>query len=274
MPTPAAAPHLVGKLSLETASGSFLGATRIRLLEKIAEHGSISQAAKAVPMSYKAAWDAIDAMNNILDTALVERSVGGQHGGGTRLTDYGRKVIAMYRAMEQDYQSSLNRLSASLDGPGRGDVPWFKSLMQRLSVQTSARNQLAGRVASLRSVGVNCEVRLRLDEQTELTAIITRESAELLGLHMGREVHALVKAQSVLLLSAAPRPTTASNHLCGEVTRIDPSDVGAEVTLTLPSGRCLTAIVTPEHLSTLALTVGGPVCAAIKANDVILAVFD
>jgi molybdate transport system regulatory protein len=36
----------------------------VRLLEAIDLYGSISQAAKHVPLSYKAAWDAVDAMNN------------------------------------------------------------------------------------------------------------------------------------------------------------------------------------------------------------------
>ena len=54
-----------------------------RLLEAIDLYGSISQAAKHVPLSYKAAWDAVDAMNNLADTPLVERSTGGKAGGGT-----------------------------------------------------------------------------------------------------------------------------------------------------------------------------------------------
>ena len=76
-------PVLHGKLSLDTAMGAFLGDTRIKLLEAIALHGSISQAAKTVPLSYKAAWDAIDAMNNLAPEPLVIRTTGGKHGGGT-----------------------------------------------------------------------------------------------------------------------------------------------------------------------------------------------
>ena len=52
--------RLRSKLEVDTEFGSFLGDTRIRLLEAIDLHGSISQAAKAVPISYKAAWDAVD----------------------------------------------------------------------------------------------------------------------------------------------------------------------------------------------------------------------
>ena len=78
--------RLRGKLEVDTEFGTFLGDTRIRLLEAIDQHGSISQAAKAVPISYKAAWDAVDAMNNLADQPLVVRSTGGKNGGGTQLT--------------------------------------------------------------------------------------------------------------------------------------------------------------------------------------------
>ena len=77
--------RLRSRLEVDTEFGSFLGDTRIRLLEAIDKHGSISQAAKAVPLSYKAAWDAIDAMNNLADQPLVVRSTGGKNGGGTLL---------------------------------------------------------------------------------------------------------------------------------------------------------------------------------------------
>lgn len=59
---------------------------RIALLAQIAELGSITRAAKAVGISYKGAWDAIDELNNLAERPLVERSVGGKGGGGARLT--------------------------------------------------------------------------------------------------------------------------------------------------------------------------------------------
>ncbi|WP_147073343.1 winged helix-turn-helix domain-containing protein, partial [Sulfuriferula plumbiphila] len=59
------------------------GKGRIELLEKIGELGSISAAAKALGLSYKAAWEAVEAMNNLSEAPLVERVAGGRHGGGT-----------------------------------------------------------------------------------------------------------------------------------------------------------------------------------------------
>jgi molybdate transport system regulatory protein len=263
---------LVGKLAVETEFGNFLGDTRIRLLEAIESHGSISQAAKAVPLSYKAAWDAVDAMNNLADEALVERSAGGKHGGGTRLTDYGRRLIALYRAMEQEYQETLNRLTEQL-GQG-GDVHKFRGLMRRMAMKTSARNQFVGPISALREGAVSFEVCLRLDEKTELTALITCESAETLGLAIGKEVHAFIKAQSVILMTDPGIRTSARNHLWGEVTRIHDGAVNSEVTLILPGGRNVTAIVTRESAATLGIREGTKACAIFKASSVILATFD
>ena len=81
--------RLVSRLSLENDAGAALSSKRIRLLEKIGELGSISQAAKAVPLSYKAAWDAIEQLNSTAPQPLVERTSGGRQGGGTRLIEYG-----------------------------------------------------------------------------------------------------------------------------------------------------------------------------------------
>jgi molybdate transport system regulatory protein len=141
--TKAAGPRLVSKLEVSTELGAFLGDTRIRLLEAIDQHGSISQAAKHVPLSYKAAWDAVDAMNNLADQPLVERSTGGKHGGGTLLTDHGRKVVSLYRAVEAEYQMALDRLMAQWGDVDAGNVRAFQQLLRRMGMRTSARNQFA-----------------------------------------------------------------------------------------------------------------------------------
>jgi molybdate transport system regulatory protein len=101
-------PKAMGKLLIETGMGRLLGDKRIRLLEAIDKHGSISQAAKAVPFSYKAAWETVDQMNNLAPEPIVLRSVGGRHGGGTALTAFGRRLVAFYRALEQEYQGALD----------------------------------------------------------------------------------------------------------------------------------------------------------------------
>ena len=63
-------------------------------------------------MSYKAAWDAVDAVSNRSAAALVVRTTQGRHGGGRALTEEGRRVVAAFRAMEAEYGRFLEDLSA------------------------------------------------------------------------------------------------------------------------------------------------------------------
>lgn len=262
--------RLRGKLEVDTEFGTFLGDMRISLLEAIAEHGSISQAAKAVPLSYKAAWDAVDAMNNLADQALVLRSTGGKNGGGTQLTDYGRKVVALYRALEAEYQAALDRLSARMNDGQASDFQQFRQLLKRMSMKTSARNQFAGHIVGLREGDVDFEVRLKLDDENEIVAVITGESAETLGLSIGMEISALVKSSSVLLLSEPSIRTSARNHLWGEIIRIHDGPVNAEITLSMKSGKTVCAVITHDSVERLGLAVGAPACAVFKASAVIL----
>ncbi|MDD2662349.1 MAG: TOBE domain-containing protein [Dechloromonas sp.] len=262
--------RLRGKLEVDSEFGTFLGDTRIRLLEAIDQHGSISQAAKAVPLSYKAAWDAVDAMNNLAEQPLVLRSTGGRNGGGTQMTEYGRKVVALYRALEAEYQAALDRLTASMNDGEAGDFQQFRQLLKRLSMKTSARNQFAGHIVGLREGHVDFEVRLKLDDDNEIVAVITRDSADALGLTIGGEISALVKSSSVLLLNDPNIRTTARNHLWGEITRIHEGPVNSEVTLMMKSGKSVCAVVTHESVGKLGLAVGGQACAVFKASAVIL----
>ena len=265
--------QLRGKFQVDTEFGTFLGDTRIKLLEAIDAHGSISQAAKAVPLSYKAAWDAIDIMNNLADQPLVIRSTGGRNGGGTALTEYGHKVVALYRALEAEYQSALDRLAARMNDEQTGDFVQFRQLLKRMSMKTSARNQFAGSIVGLREGDVDFEVRLRLDAENEHDAIITRESAENLDLKIGMDISAIVKSSSVLLLTDTQVKTTARNHLWGEITRISDGAVNAEVTIALPGGKTVCAVVTHDSAERLGLAVGERACAVFKAYAVILCLY-
>ena len=278
MPSRTAATRLTGRLELSTDLGAFLGDTRVRLLEAIDQQGSISQAAKQVPMSYKAAWDAVDAMNNLADQPLVLRSAGGRAGGGTVLTEHGRRVVAMYRAVEGQYQAALDRLAGQFaDAPG-GDVKAFQRLLRHMAVRSSARNQFAGTVSGLHEGAVDVEVLVRLDDRLgpglELAAVVTRTSAENLQLAIGREVIVLVKSSSLLLLTDERLRISARNRLWGAVSRIVEGPVNAEVTLDLGGGCSATAVITRDSVAALGLAVGGRACAAFKASSVILAVVD
>ncbi len=88
-----------GRVWIQKDGETFLGFGRIVLLERIRDCGSISGAAKSMEMSYKHAWDLVDAMNRHAKEPLVFTSKGGKGGGGARLTDAGELAIKEFAAL-------------------------------------------------------------------------------------------------------------------------------------------------------------------------------
>jgi molybdate transport system regulatory protein len=68
-----------------------------------------------------------------------------------------------------------------------------------MALQTSARNQFKGKVASLKLGGVMADVTIDIGNGQTMSAVITRESAERLDLTEGKEVIAMVKATEVIV---------------------------------------------------------------------------
>lgn len=255
------------KLQLELSQNRFAGHGRIDLLRRIAETGSISQAAKSIGMSYKQAWDSVDAMNNLSAEPLVRRRTGGRHGGGTELTDEGRRLIAVYEAAEREHRRFLERLSKSIK-----DFDRFNSLLGVLNMKVSARNHLRGRVTDIKRGAVNAEVTLNING-APLVAIITNESVAALGLAEGSEAFALIKASFVILCAEdGGLKTSARNRLCGSIERVSEGAVNTEVVLALEGGARVASIITNESARELGLKPGDRACALIKAPHIILAV--
>ncbi|MBA1236345.1 TOBE domain-containing protein [Stutzerimonas nitrititolerans] len=260
--------ELHGSIWLTVDGEKFGGPDRVTLLAKIAECGSITQAAKAIKMSYKAAWDAIDTMNNLAGEPLVERLAGGKGGGGTRLTQRGEQLVANFRTIEREHRRFVEQL-----GRQATDLADDYLLIRRMGMKTSARNQFLGTVTRTKSGAVNDEVELEIAGGQKLVAIVTQESTESLGLKPGAEAFALVKSSSVILMDEEDGTrVSARNRLTGTISRIQPGAVNSEVVLDLPGGATLAAIVTRESSDTLDLAVGRKVTAIFKASSVIVGV--
>ena len=86
---------------LEWNGSAFLGLGRVTLLEAIEEHGSITRAAKAEDISYRAAWRWVERLNRLAGEPLVTLATGGVHGGGARLTETGKAAVAAFRLLER-----------------------------------------------------------------------------------------------------------------------------------------------------------------------------
>lgn len=139
-------------------------------------------------------------------------------------------------------------------------------------MRTSARNQFLGRVTRVVPGAVNAEVVLDIGGGTDLVAVVTRESADNLGLAPGVEAYALIKAPWVIVTPDDGMRSSARNRLCGIVTRCTEGAVNAEVVIELPGGKTVAAIVTNDSVKSLGLAVGQRACALIKASHIILAV--
>ena len=272
---------LVGRLAFEGAAGVVLGDKRIRLLEAIALHGSLNRAARAVPLSYKAAWDALDEMNNLVEAPLVVRTTGGAGGGGTRLTEHGLRLVALYRAMESSQQDLLDRVSspralAAAAAATNDDAGALRTLLRRMSMRTSARNQFAGTVLGVRSARGLSEVRLRLEGEEELVAAITTESAETMALRAGSAVYALVKAPWVRVTASPPRRSPLRNVYAGSVAQVANTAARTQIVLTTAGGRSIAASMAKPAgtVGTRRLKVGDEAWAGFATESVILATFD
>lgn len=117
-------PRLRLRLVFETgAVGNMsFGPGKADLLDLIAQHGSISAAARAMGMSYRKAWLLVEEMNQTFRSPLVESARGGPQGGGAHLTEGGAAALAHFRRIE----------AATLEA-GAGDIAALSALLRDIS---------------------------------------------------------------------------------------------------------------------------------------------
>ena len=247
-----------------------VGADRIDLLRAIAATGSISAAARSVGLSYKAAWDAVQVLNNLFELPLVVPSAGGNAGGATVVTAAGSAAIAAFTAAEVELAALTARLATALSND---HAAMLKPLLWGIALKTSARNALRGTVTRVVSGAVDAEVVLDVGGGVEIVSVITRESVDDLGLAPGVAAIALIKASFVVLARGDDSlRTSARNNISGVVARREDGTVNSEVTIEVAAGKTITATLTRESADALELDVGAPASAMIKASHVILAV--
>lgn len=265
-PAPKRAMALEGTVWLTIDGHKLGGRERMELLAAIAQHGSITAAAKAVGLSYKGAWDAIEAMHNLAGEPLLERLAGGKGGGGTRLTARGRQLVENFAQIEQAHRRFVAALSSQSQTLADDLL-----LIRNLTMKTSARNQFSGKVVGVTRGAVNDEVTLAIAGGQQIVATITRDSCDSLALAPGVTAWALIKASSVIVVTEADGARfSARNQLRGTISRVQEGAVNTEVSIALAGGATIAAIVTRESGNALELTVGRSATAIFKASAVIL----
>lgn len=140
-------------------------------------------------------------------------------------------------------------------------------------MNVSARNVFKGKISALVDGAVNAEVELSLAGGDKIVAIVTEGSVKSLGLAVGKEAVAYVKAPWVMLLAGpADVKFSARNQLAGMVSVLHKGAVNTEVGIKLPGGTVVFSVVTNEAVLELGLKEGVAASALIKASHVILGV--
>ncbi|MEM3012524.1 MAG: TOBE domain-containing protein [Candidatus Hadarchaeales archaeon] len=158
------------------------GKGKVELLLAIEKEGSLSKAARKLGLSYRHAWGMVRELERELGTELLQRRRGGREGGESLLTEEGRRLVRWYGMLE-----------GALKEVVREETFW-----EALSTKLSARNRLRGVIKSVELGEVGATVRIAVGPST-VTALITREAAEALGLKKGDRVEAVIKATEVMV---------------------------------------------------------------------------
>ncbi len=257
-----------GQLWLSRDGENVLNDSRIALLEQIRATGSITRAGKAAGISYRTAWITVDHLNAMADNPLVDRTTGGKSGGGTRLTAHGQSLVKVYRAMQAEHGKYLERLRQGIH-----DFDKFMHLTRKLSLKTSARNQLFGIVESIRKDALTATVGLRLKGKDKIVSQITLEGLESLGLSKGEEAYALIKANWIDAAPArAGKRQEKENRLPGKIISLKVGGRKAEVVTRLKGGNNLVSMIPLQACKALGLKEGKAFTNVFLASDVILGV--
>lgn len=268
---------LEAQLILTSDSRMFANPRRMQLLAKIAEAGSISQAAKLAGMSYKAAWDAVDDLNSRADKPLIERVVGGKGGGGARLTPMGERLLKLYSLLAEIQERALCSLqdeSVPLDS--------LLGAISQFSAQSSARNQYLAKVVSVQKQNLNDRIGIELEQGVQLYAEVTHSSSSRLDLLPGREVMVMIKAPAVSVRLPASSLTTKAqleqqafdrnfNRLQGVVSSCLREADNIEIVLQLGEGIEICAVLDCNYMQENAVVVGQTLIAEVDPAQVLLA---
>ncbi|WP_329206438.1 TOBE domain-containing protein [Streptomyces sp. NBC_00683] len=134
----------------------------------------------------------------------------------------------------------------------------------------SIRNQFPGTVTSVTAGAVMATVKVRLAGGQEVTAAITLEAVQDLGLTEGASVRTLVKSTEVSLATGAVAGLSIRNQIPGTITDVATGGAMASVKVSVEGGE-LTSAITEDAVTDLGLAPGMPVVALIKSTEIALA---
>lgn len=175
---------LSGKIWIEHDGKPLLGKGGAEILEQIGKEESISKAAKNLNMSYRYVWSYLKKIEKTVDEPIVETFRGGKSGGGgARLTRIGQSLLNEYKRLERYLGEFLSQ-----------EEYWEVG-----KLKISARNRLKGKVVTVEKNGLMAKIKVEIAVPASVTALISKEAAEDLGIKVGDQIEAIVKATEVMI---------------------------------------------------------------------------
>jgi molybdate transport system regulatory protein len=145
--------------------------------------------------------------------------------------------------------------------------------MEVIIVKISARNVLPGTVREITKGAVNAEIVLSLRGGEIIVAVITNPSIDRLGLQLGTDAFAVIKASDVMVGKGLENARlSARNILAGKVADVSEGAVNSEIAIRLPGGTILVASITKESVQALQLKRDDVVSVVVKASHVMVGV--
>ena len=173
-----------GKIWIEHQGKPILGKGGAEILKEIEAQQSLTKAAEKLGMSYRYVWNYVQKIHKALGETVVETFKGGKTGGGgAKLTDVGKTLLDEYVRLE-------------------GCLGEFLACTNNVEVKRmklSARNQLKGKIVSVEKGVITAKVKVEIKVPTTITAVITKEAVDDLGLKVGDEVTAIVKSTEIII---------------------------------------------------------------------------
>lgn len=253
-----------GRFWLTKEDKNFLGAGRIELLKTIEKTGSIHSAAKEMKMSYKAAWERLNDMNNLADKPLLIKTTGGKSGGGSVLTPYAHKLIDTFDRLKEVHRQFIDRFAEAGD-----DAEHLARVLSRTFLTTSARNQLLSCIDNITFEGVNATIKLSLEGGITLYSSITTKSIKNMGLKEQNKVYAIIKSSDIEIVSHKPSTLSQNiNIIEGVISSLEISQNSAEVSLSVNKNLTLVAMMDVKDAAML--KVDAPSYALIDKNHIII----
>ena len=173
-----------GKIWIEYQGKPILGKGGAEILRAIDAEQSLSKAAETLNMSYRYVWNYVQKIHRALGETVVETYKGGRTGGGgAKLTEVGKALLEEYIRLE----SCLGEFLACTNG------------LEVKRLKLSARNQFKGKIVAVEKGVITAKVKVEIKVPATITAVITKEAVEDLGLKVGDEVSAIVKSTEVII---------------------------------------------------------------------------